>query len=65
MAAEVDRTVSIVGLLCTPLDIAAQDMPSPRIAIDDLLVVFQSAVYKYTAIHLQFLGHAAPAQILV
>lgn len=63
-----DRTleeVSVVGPLCTPLDILADRVHLPRTAIGDLIVVFQSGAYGYSASPLLFLSHPAPRQVLV
>lgn len=56
---------SVVGPLCTPLDILADKMPLPRAEIDDLIVVFQSGAYGLTASPLNFLSHPYPAELLV
>ena len=57
--------VSVVGPLCTSLDILAKDMDLPKADIGDLVVIFQSGAYGYTASPLHFLGHPEPAEILV
>lgn len=62
--AEADR-VTVVGCLCTPLDLLADDVPLPDAQIDDLIVVFQQGAYGLTASPTAFLGHPAPAEILV
>ncbi len=59
------ETVSVVGPLCTPLDILASKMSLPSAGPGDLLVVFQSGAYGYTASPHLFLGHPPPHQILV
>lgn len=56
---------SVVGPLCTPLDLLADRMELARADCDDLVVVLQSGAYGYTASPLGFLSHPAPAQILV
>lgn len=56
--------VSVVGPLCTPLDILAKDMDLPRADIGDLVVVFQSGAYGYSASPLNFLGHPEPQETL-
>lgn len=58
-------TVSIVGPLCTPLDIVADKLAVPELAIGDLVVVLQSGAYGYTASPQRFLSHPAPLEILV
>ncbi len=59
------ETVSIVGPLCTPLDIVADKMPLPTAEIGDLVVVFQSGAYGYTASPRDFLSQPAVIQIVV
>ncbi|MEA3639807.1 MAG: pyridoxal-dependent decarboxylase, exosortase A system-associated, partial [Lamprobacter sp.] len=49
--------VNVVGPLCTPLDVLAQQMELARAEIGDLIVVFQSGAYGYTASPTRFLGH--------
>jgi diaminopimelate decarboxylase len=59
------EVASVVGPLCTPLDLLADRMEMAAAQVDDLVVVFQSGAYGYTASPLAFLSHPAPAQILV
>ncbi len=59
------ETVTVVGPLCTPLDVLAKDMDLPKAEIGDLLVVFQSGAYGYSASPLEFLSHPRPREILV
>ncbi|MCY3804154.1 MAG: pyridoxal-dependent decarboxylase, exosortase A system-associated [Gammaproteobacteria bacterium] len=59
------ETVTVVGPLCTPLDMLAKDMDLPKAEIGDLLVVFQSGAYGYSASPLEFLSHPRPREILV
>ncbi|HKA43510.1 MAG TPA: pyridoxal-dependent decarboxylase, exosortase A system-associated [Burkholderiales bacterium] len=59
------ETVSVVGPLCTPLDLLADNMELARADAGDLIVVFQSGAYGLTASPTAFLGHPAPAEILV
>lgn len=56
---------TIAGPLCTPLDIVADKLPVPSLAVGDLVVVLQSGAYGYSASPLLFLGHPAPPEILV
>ncbi len=49
------KTYSIVGPLCTPLDSLADKMELPETEIGDLVVVFQSGAYGYTASPERFL----------
>lgn len=59
------ETVSIVGPLCTPLDILADKMPLPKAEIGDLVVVFQSGAYGYTASPNKFLSQPDAQEVLV
>jgi diaminopimelate decarboxylase len=60
-----DDTVSIVGCLCTPLDLLADQVCLPRVEIDDLIVLFQAGAYGLSASPTAFLGHPMPAEMLV
>ena len=59
------ESVSIVGPLCTPLDILAERMPLPQADVGDLVVVFQSGAYGPTASPAAFLSRPAAAEVLV
>ncbi len=59
------ETASIVGPLCTPLDLLADKVRLPRAEIGDLVVVFQSGAYGLTASPVNFLGHPPAREILV
>lgn len=61
----VRETVSVVGPLCTPLDLLADQMEMARAEVGDLVVVFQSGAYGPTASPLGFLDHPAPLEVLV
>ena len=54
-----------VGPLCTPLDTLADKMELGHAQEGDLIVVMQSGAYGLTASPTAFLGHPAPAEILV
>lgn len=56
---------SVVGPLCTPLDLLADKMELSRADVGDLVVVYQSGAYGLTASPLGFLGHPPPAEVLV
>ena len=60
-----DDVVTVVGCLCPPLHLLADDVPLPDADIDDLIVVFQQGAYGLTASPTAFLGHPAPAEVLV
>ena len=57
--------VSVVGPLCTPLDILGERMELAEAHPGDLVVVFQSGAYGYTASPRGFLSHPEPAEVLV
>ena len=59
------ETASVVGPLCTPLDLLADAMELAKAEIGDLVVVFQSGAYGLTASPTAFLSHPAPVEILV
>jgi diaminopimelate decarboxylase len=56
---------SVVGPLCTPLDLLADEMEMAKADIGDLIVVFQSGAYGLTASPTAFLNHPAPVEVLV
>lgn len=57
--------VSIVGPLCTPLDILADKMTLPVAAPDDLVAVLQSGAYGASASPQAFLGHPPVRELLL
>ncbi|MEZ5529351.1 MAG: pyridoxal-dependent decarboxylase, exosortase A system-associated [Porticoccaceae bacterium] len=57
--------VNVVGPLCTPLDILADKYDLPEVQTGDLIVVFQSGAYGYTASPHHFLSHPDPVEVLV
>jgi diaminopimelate decarboxylase len=62
---EATETATVVGCLCTPLDLLADGATLPRADIGDLVVVFQAGAYGLTASPTAFLSHAAAAEVLV
>lgn len=65
MGAAAGEAVSVVGPLCTPLDLIADRMALPAAEIGDLVVVFQSGAYGASASPQAFLGHPAVSEVLV
>ena len=61
----VREVASVVGPLCTPLDLLADRMELPAAREGDLAVVFQSGAYGASASPQGFLGHPACLEILV
>ena len=59
------ESVSVVGPLCTPLDLLADEVEMAKADIGDLIVVFQSGAYGLTASPTYFLNHPAPVEVLV
>ena len=59
------EVASVVGPLCTPLDLLADRMDLPVGEIGDLAVVFQSGAYGRSASPEGFLGHPACVEVLV
>ena len=57
--------VSVVGPLCTPLDLLADRMELAAAEIGDLVVIYQSGAYGFTASPQSFLGHPACVEVLV
>lgn len=59
------EVASIVGPLCTPLDLLADRMDLPLAEAGDLAVVFQSGAYGLSASPTAFLSHPPPAEVLI
>ena len=57
--------VTVVGCLCTPLDVLGDSVELPHPEVDDLVVLFQAGAYGLTASPTAFLGHDAPAEVLL
>ena len=56
---------SVVGPLCTPLDLLGDKMDLPKSEAGDLIVILQSGAYGLTASPTRFLSHPEPIEILV
>lgn len=65
IGASPSENASIVGPLCTPLDLLADRMALPQAEVGDLIAVFQSGAYGLTASPRGFLSHPEPLEILV
>jgi diaminopimelate decarboxylase len=59
------ETVTVVGALCTPLDLLGKAVRLPRTGPGDLVVVFQAGAYGLTASPVGFLSHPEPVEVLV
>ncbi|MDO8888606.1 MAG: pyridoxal-dependent decarboxylase, exosortase A system-associated [Hydrogenophaga sp.] len=65
MDATAHEVASVVGPLCTPLDVLGERMELARAEPGDLVVVFQSGAYGPSASPQAFLGHPRCAEVLV
>ena len=65
MDEEAAETVTVVGKLCTPLDLLGDRVTLPPAAVGDLVVVFQAGAYGFTASPTAFLSHPEPAEVLL
>jgi len=63
--AAVREVASVVGPLCTPLDLLADRMDLPAAQEGDLVVVYQSGAYGASASPQAFLGHPHCVDVLV
>jgi diaminopimelate decarboxylase len=59
------EVASVVGPLCTPLDLLADRMDLPVSVVGDLVVVYQSGAYGASASPQAFLGHPPCVEVLV
>jgi len=59
------ESATVVGPLCTPLDILADRMTLAAAQPGDLIVVFQSGAYGATASPQRFLSHPAVSEALI
>jgi diaminopimelate decarboxylase len=59
------ETASVVGPLCTPLDLLADQMDLARADVGDLVVVLQSGAYGLSASPGGFLSHPSALEALV
>jgi diaminopimelate decarboxylase len=65
MAATETETASVGGPLCTPLDLLADRMELAKAEVGDLVVIYQSGAYGFTASPQGFLSHQACVEVLV
>jgi len=65
MHEEAAETVTIVGKLCSPLDLLGDRVRLPRTEVGDLVVIFQAGAYGLTASPTAFLSHPEPAEVLL
>ena len=62
---EPEERVTVVGCLCTPLDLLGDDVLLPKVQVGDLVVIFQAGAYGLTASPTSFLSHPSPPEVLV
>lgn len=60
-----DASATVVGCLCTPLDLLGDDVQLADAQIGDSIVLFQAGAYGLTASPTAFLGHPQPVEVLV
>ncbi|MDO9598615.1 MAG: pyridoxal-dependent decarboxylase, exosortase A system-associated [Azoarcus sp.] len=65
MDATETETASVVGPLCTPLDLMADRMNLPHAKPGDLVVIYQSGAYGASASPQGFLGHPSVYELIV
>jgi diaminopimelate decarboxylase len=59
------ETVTVVGCLCTPLDLLADKVTLPVAQPGDVIAIFMAGAYGASASPSAFLGHAPARQLLV
>lgn len=59
------QTVSVVGPLCTPLDLLADNVELAELAPGDLIAVLQSGAYGKTASPMEFLSHPRCREVIL
>jgi diaminopimelate decarboxylase len=57
--------VTLAGPCCTPLDVFGTDLPLDPVEVGDLIGIFCSGAYGYSASSLHFLSHPTPSELLV
>jgi diaminopimelate decarboxylase len=57
--------VTIVGPLCTPLDLLGKDMSLPKATVGDSIAVYMSGAYGFTASPQLFLSHPEPLEYCI
>jgi diaminopimelate decarboxylase len=65
MASSERETATVVGPLCTPLDLLADRIELAKAEPGDLVAIYQSGAYGFTASPRDFLGHPACVEVLV
>ncbi|HEX2182381.1 MAG TPA: type III PLP-dependent enzyme [Rubrobacteraceae bacterium] len=65
MSAVPEEGVAVAGPCCTPLDMFGSNIPLAEPEVGDLIGVFYSGAYGFSASNLGFLSHPAPAEVLL
>jgi diaminopimelate decarboxylase len=65
IAEPAESAATVVGCLCTPLDLLGDEVRLPDAQIGDSIVLFQAGAYGLTASPTAFLGHPLPTEVLV
>jgi diaminopimelate decarboxylase len=60
-----EEGVAVAGPCCTPLDLFGSNIPLAQPEVGDLIGVFYSGAYGFSASNLGFLSHPAPAEVLL
>ena len=60
-----EEAVAVAGPCCTPLDVFGTNIPLAEPEVGDLIGVFYSGAYGFSASNLGFLSHPAPAEVLL
>jgi diaminopimelate decarboxylase len=60
-----EEGVAVAGPCCTPLDMFGKNIPLAGPETGDLIGVFYSGAYGFSASNLGFLSHPAPAEVLL
>ena len=60
-----EEGVAVAGPCCTPLDMFGSNIPLAQPEVGDLIGVFYSGAYGFSASNLGFLSHPAPAEVLL
>jgi diaminopimelate decarboxylase len=60
-----EEGVAVAGPCCTPLDMFGSNIPLIEPEVGDLIGVFYSGAYGFSASNLGFLSHPAPAEVLL
>jgi diaminopimelate decarboxylase len=62
---EPKEEVTIVGCLCTPLDLLADEVMLPRAEVGDVIAIFCAGAYGLSASPQAFLSQGAAREVLV